>query len=99
MAAVALVMLKPVGGAVELWLGCRSLGMPLWEASWWPKAALNCGSCSLGWVWVCVRRSREEGEDDGEVRPVWGRAERAALGCRIVEWDVDGGVDREVDRR
>lgn len=46
-----------------------------------------------------MRRSREEGEDDGEVRLVWGRAERAALGCRIVEWDVDGGVEREVERR
>lgn len=56
MAAVALVMLKPVGGAVELWLGCRSLGIPLWEANWCPKAALNCGSCSLG--------SLEEGEDE-----------------------------------
>lgn len=102
MAAVALVMVKPVGGAVELWLGCRSLGIPLWEASWWPKAALNCGSCSLGWVGV--RRSREEGEgeDEGEVRPVrpgWARAERAAVGCRIVEWDMEGGVDRAVESR
>lgn len=39
--AVAPVTVKPVGGAMELWLGCRSLGMPLWELSWWPKAALN----------------------------------------------------------
>lgn len=27
--AVAPVTVKPVGGAIELWLGCRSLGMPL----------------------------------------------------------------------
>lgn len=27
--AVAPVTVKPVGGAMELWLGCRSLGMPL----------------------------------------------------------------------
>lgn len=39
--AVAPVTAKPVGGAMELWLGCRSLGMPLWELSWCPKAALN----------------------------------------------------------
>lgn len=39
--AVAPVTVNPVGGAMELWLGCRSLGMPLCELSWWPKAALN----------------------------------------------------------
>ena len=33
LAAVALTMEKPAGGAVELWLGCTSFGMPLWEAS------------------------------------------------------------------
>lgn len=27
--AVAPVTVKPVGGAIELWLGCRSFGMPL----------------------------------------------------------------------
>lgn len=26
---VAVAPVKPVGGAMELWLGCRSLGMPL----------------------------------------------------------------------
>lgn len=33
LAAVALTMEKPAGGAVELWLGCTSFGMPLWEAN------------------------------------------------------------------
>ena len=111
LAAVALAMEKPVGGAVELWLGCTSLGMPLWEASWWPKTALNCGSCCLG----CSehRRSRVgEDEDEGgvevdagaggepsPVRPPWGRAERAAVGCKAAGCVVQGGVEREVESR
>lgn len=33
LAAVALTIEKPAGGAVELWLGCTSFGMPLWEAN------------------------------------------------------------------
>lgn len=57
-----------------------------------------------------VNRSRgeEEGESEGEgaaggavkpVSPLWGIAERAAIGCRVTEWVVEGGVDREVDMR
>lgn len=79
--------------------------MPLWETSWWPKAALNCGSCSLGWVGVS--RSREEFEGDVEgaggavrpVRPVWGSADRAAVGCSAAECVLEGGVERDVERR
>lgn len=32
------------------------------------------------------------------VKPLWGNAERAAMGCRVTEWE-EGGVDREVDTR
>ena len=102
LAAVTLAMEKPAGGAVELWLGCTSLGMPLWEASWWPKAALNWGSCCLGWVEARMSRGEGAGAPGGAVKPVrplWGIAERAAMGCRVTERLVEGGVDREVDMR
>lgn len=57
---------------------------------------------------VEVRRSREEDgseEDDGAggvvkpVKPLWGIAESAAIGCSVTEWVVAGGVDRDVDMR
>lgn len=54
-----------------------------------------------------VKRSRDEdgSEDEGAggvvrpVKPLWGIAERAAMGCSVTEWVVAGGVDREVDMR
>lgn len=94
LAAMAPAREKPVGGAVELWLGCTSLGMPLCdEASWWPKTALNWGSCCLACVEVRRSCGEDEGERDGEgaggevmpVRPPWGIAESAAIGWRVKE--------------
>lgn len=54
-----------------------------------------------------VRSSCEEDgrEDEGAggvvkpVKPLWGIAESAAMGCSVTEWVVAGGVDREVDIR
>lgn len=33
------------------------------------------------------------------VKPLWGIAESAAMGCKVAEWVVAGGVEREVDMR
>lgn len=79
--------------------------MPLWEANWWPKAALNCGSCCLGCVEVRRSCAEDGSEDEGAgevvkpVEPHWGIAESAATGCSVTECVVAGGVDREVDMR
>ena len=53
---------------------------------------------------VEVRRSCEEDEGAGgvdkPVKPLWGIAESAAMGCSVTEWVVvAGGVDSEVDMR
>lgn len=56
---------------------------------------------------VEVRRSCEEdgSEEEGAgevvkpVKPLWGIAESAGIGCSVTEWVVAGGVDREVDMR
>ena len=52
---------------------------------------------------VEVRRSCEADDGTGgvvkPVRPLWGIAESAAIGCSVTEWVVAGGVDRDVDMR
>lgn len=45
------------------------------------------------------REDEEAGEVVRPVKPLWGIAESAGMGCSVTEWVVAGGVDRDVDMR